>query len=65
MTEWERKIKDRKITVGVLGLGCKEDDLPVAERLCREVLSLPVYPELKQEQIEYVANTVLKFYGIN
>ncbi|GAG38361.1 unnamed protein product, partial [marine sediment metagenome] len=43
----------------------KEGDLPVAERLCSEVLSLPVYPELKQEQIEYVANTVLKFYGIN
>jgi len=46
-------------------LGYKEGDLPVAERLCREVLSLPVYPELKQEQIEYVADTVLKFYGSN
>lgn len=47
------------------GLGYKKGDLPVAEWLCSEVLSLPVYPELKQEQIEYVANTVLKFYGIN
>jgi len=44
-------------------LGYKEGNLPVAERLCREVLSLPVYPELKQEQIEYVAKKVLKFYG--
>jgi len=39
--------------------------MPVAERLCKEVLSLPVYPELSPEDIEYVAATVLKFYGIN
>jgi len=44
-------------------LGYRQGDLPVAERLCSEVLSLPVYPELRQEQIEYVANTVLRFYG--
>ena len=46
-------------------LGCKEGDFPVAERLCREVLSLPVYPELTTEQIRYVADTVLKFYSSN
>ena len=46
-------------------LGCKEGSLPVAERLCGEVLSLPVFPELTAGQIEYVANTVLKFYGVN
>jgi dTDP-4-amino-4,6-dideoxygalactose transaminase len=45
------------------GLGYREGDLPVAEKLCREVLSLPVYPELTEEQIEHVAGTVLKFYG--
>ncbi len=46
-------------------LGYKEGDLPAAERLCGEVLSLPVYPELLPEQIEYVAETVLKFYESN
>ena len=46
-------------------LGYKEGDMPVAERLCKEVLSLPVYPELSREEIEYVAGTVLKFYGIS
>lgn len=45
-------------------LGYKKGDLPVAERLCGEVLSLPIYPELKQEQVEYVANTVLRFYSL-
>lgn len=46
-------------------LGYKEGDMPVAERLCKEVLSLPVYPELSRDEIEYVAGTVLKFYGVS
>ena len=46
-------------------LGYKPGDMPVAERLCNEVLSLPVYPELSTEQIEFIAGTSLKFYGIN
>jgi dTDP-4-amino-4,6-dideoxygalactose transaminase len=46
-------------------LGYKKGDLPVAERLCDEVLSLPIYSELVPGQIEYVARTVLKFYGIS
>ena len=46
-------------------LGYKPGDLPIAERLCNEVLSLPIYPELAPDQVECVANTVLKFYGIS
>jgi dTDP-4-amino-4,6-dideoxygalactose transaminase len=46
-------------------LGYKEGDMPVAEKLCKEVLSLPVYPELSPEEIEFVAGTVLKFYEIS
>jgi dTDP-4-amino-4,6-dideoxygalactose transaminase len=44
------------------GLGYKKGDFPVAEGLAEKVLSLPIYPELTREQIEYVAKTVLKFY---
>jgi dTDP-4-amino-4,6-dideoxygalactose transaminase len=44
-------------------LGYKQGDLPIAEQLCQEVLSLPIYSELEQNQIEYVAKTVLQFYG--
>jgi len=43
-------------------LGYDKGDFPVSEQLCREVLSLPIYPELTKQQIEYVANTVLEFY---
>ena len=42
-------------------LGYQPGDLPVAERLCGEVLSLPVYPELSPKQIEHVAATVLRY----
>ena len=43
-------------------LSYKQGDLPVAEKACKEVLSLPVYPELTKAQIEYIADTVLDFY---
>ncbi len=36
--------------------------LPETEKICKEVLSLPMYPELAQEQIEYVINCVKEFY---
>ncbi len=46
-------------------LGYRPGDFPIAERLCDEVLSLPIYPELVPDQIEYIAKTVLRFYGIS
>lgn len=39
-------------------LGYKAGDFPVAEKCCKEVLSLPMYPELSSEQIEYVTNQI-------
>jgi len=38
--------------------GGKPGQLPVAERAAHEVLSLPLYPEMTNEQIERVADTV-------
>jgi dTDP-4-amino-4,6-dideoxygalactose transaminase len=35
-------------------LGYREGDLPQTERAAREVLSLPMYPELSEAQIEHV-----------
>jgi dTDP-4-amino-4,6-dideoxygalactose transaminase len=39
-------------------LGHKEGDFPVSEKASKEILSLPIFPELKQEQIEYVASKI-------
>ena len=43
-------------------LGLKEGSLPESERASREVLALPIYPELTREQQEAVVNAVEDFY---
>jgi dTDP-4-amino-4,6-dideoxygalactose transaminase len=42
-------------------LGHHAGDFPVAERAARECLSLPVYPELTDEQVAFVAAAVREF----
>ena len=39
-------------------LGLKAGSFPVAETCAEEFLSLPMFPELKAEQIAYVADTL-------
>jgi dTDP-4-amino-4,6-dideoxygalactose transaminase len=36
-------------------LGHKEGDFPESERVCREVLALPIYPELSEDEVRFVA----------
>ena len=43
-------------------LGYKPGDLPEAERACREVLSLPVFPEMTGQQLAHVAGSIRSFY---
>jgi len=43
-------------------LGYKEGDMPVAERISKEVLAIPVYPELTIEQIDYIVSKIEEFY---
>jgi dTDP-4-amino-4,6-dideoxygalactose transaminase len=43
-------------------LGYKEGDFPEAEKAAKEVLSLPMYPELKQEEQDYVIEKIIEFY---
>ena len=42
-------------------LGHSEADFPVATKASREILSLPIYPELEEEQIAYIAECMKKF----
>lgn len=42
-------------------LGYKKGDFPVTEKVMEEIISLPMYPELNREQIEYVVEHIRKF----
>ena len=43
-------------------LGYREGTLPVAEAACKETVGLPVFPELTQQQQEYVVEAIQAFY---
>ena len=45
------------------GLGYTEGAFPVVETSAEEFLSLPMFPELTEEQIEYVARCVIETVG--
>jgi dTDP-4-amino-4,6-dideoxygalactose transaminase len=75
--ELRRYLTDRGIETGIhypipihqqpayRELGYQLGDCPVAVRLSREVLSLPMFPELTREQIHYVCESVRRFYTTN
>jgi dTDP-4-amino-4,6-dideoxygalactose transaminase len=44
-------------------LGHRAGDFPVAERAASECLSLPVYPELTDDQIDHVGAAIREFQG--
>lgn len=43
-------------------LGYKEGDFPIAEKAARECLSLPIYPEMTDKQIQRVADVIKEFF---
>ena len=43
-------------------LGYKENDFPVTSTLCKEVLSLPMHPDMEQEQLDYIILNILNFF---
>lgn len=64
------KLKDRGVATGVYypvplhlqkvykDLGYKEGDMPVSEYLSHRTFAIPVYPELTNEQIKYIVDSV-------
>jgi len=42
-------------------LGAKKGSFPVAEKVAGEIIALPIYPELRKEEIEYVCESINDF----
>lgn len=43
-------------------LGYKKGDFPVAEKACENILALPIYPEFTMDEVDYVCETIRRFY---
>jgi dTDP-4-amino-4,6-dideoxygalactose transaminase len=43
-------------------LGYRRGDFPVAERLCRELLALPLYPQMPDSDVDHVIRSVRSFH---
>jgi dTDP-4-amino-4,6-dideoxygalactose transaminase len=44
-------------------LGYKSGDLPVSEAAAREALALPIFPELRDDELQRVLAAIAEFYS--
>ena len=46
-------------------LGYKKGDFPIAEKVCEKILALPIYPEITENEVDFVCDMIKKFYECN
>ena len=50
------------LTAGYASLGYRQGSLPQCEQACAQILSLPMFPELEDAQVDYVADHIRLYY---
>ena len=50
------------LTEAFASMGQQEGDLPICEQACKEIISLPMFPDLTDAQIEHVIDRVQQHY---
>jgi dTDP-4-amino-4,6-dideoxygalactose transaminase len=51
------------LQASLAGLGYKRGDFPISESAAAEVLALPMYPELREDEQQTVVETIASFYA--
>lgn len=46
-------------------LGYREGDMPVSEKLARSTVAIPMFPELTENEVEYVVSKINEFFAEN
>lgn len=46
-----------------VNLGYKEGDLPIAEKITKQTVCLPIFPELRQDELQYVVDCIKDFFN--
>ena len=69
----EKYLESRGITTGLhypvpihlqkcfAHIGYKEGDFPVSEHLSKKVLTLPMFPTMRKEEITYITDSIKEF----
>lgn len=72
--ELQEYLKENNIDTGVYyplplhlqkcfeNLGYKKGDLPISEKVSKEIISIPIFAEVTDDQVEYMLNTVVSFF---
>jgi dTDP-4-amino-4,6-dideoxygalactose transaminase len=64
MVHYARALADEPL-IAKLQLPSEALELPEARRHAAEALSLPIFPELRLEEANYVVEVMREFYGAN